>query len=211
MEENFLNSLYFKSIILSYDEKELVEMLNNNENPLDTFMVLLGSTAELDPSFFALDDSILDKIYYVISKYRFEDVNKNEKTNKAINEIITFCNKVRGFSQEDKDEIYLNYIRKQSFERQKLIFYQDDLFENLSMDAVVYEAVKNNNIDNPYIKNNIVSTTNYLLHNCFTLVLDEDYYNNLKTILTDENVLSKKERKRAKRIIRTLKKIDNII
>ena len=50
------------------------------------------------------------------------------------------------------------------------------------MDAIVYDAVKNNKVDDPIVKNNIVSTTNYLLHNYFPLVLDEDYYNNLKKI-----------------------------
>ena len=211
MEQHFLNSLYFKSIIISYDKYELIDMLNNNDNPLETFIILLNDTAHVDPSFFALDDEILDKIYYVVNKYRFDDINRNEDTINKVNDIIIFCNEVRSFSQEDKDEIYYEYIKKQSVERHKIIVYEEDLFEALSMDAIVYEAVKNNNIDNTYKKNNIISTTNYLLHNYFPLVLDKDYYTNLNNILMDDNVLSNKEKRKGKKLLKTMKKINNII
>ena len=88
MEETFLNSLYFKSILITYEKDELIEMLEKSDDPLKTFLTLLGDTAEADPSFFALDDSFLDKINYVIHKYRFDGTEKDEETIGMINDII---------------------------------------------------------------------------------------------------------------------------
>ena len=212
MEEEFLNSLYFKSIILGYDKHELIEMLNNNnnDNPLETFLVLFNDTAKVDPSFFALSDEIIDKIEHVIGEYRFDENNKEFRD--SINNIIVFCNQLKSFSEDDKDKIYLDYIKRQSVERNKIVFYIDDLFDALEMDAIVYETIKNgDDINNPYIVNNIVPTTYYLLHNCFPLVLDEDFYHNLMNILKDEKILSKKDKKNAKKLLRTMNKIDSII
>ena len=211
MEQQFLNSIYFKSIMISYDREELVDMLDDNDNPLNTFMILLEDTLELDPSFLSLDDSFPEKVHYVLNHYRFDEVNRNEKTIDKVNNIIVFCNEIISMSEDEKNDIYFNYVRNQTFQRRKFIFYEDDLFEAIGMDAVVYEAVKNNRVDNPYIKKNIVPTTYYLLHNCFPLVLDKDYYNNLKNILVDENILSRKDRKKGKKILKTMKRIDNII
>ena len=213
MEQQFLNSLYFKSIILNYGNDEIINMLNHKDidNPLDKFMTLFNDTVEVDPSFLALDESIVDKIKYVINYYRSSETNKNEETINKMNEIIIFCNEISSFTEEEKDLIYFDYIKKQSFQRRKLIFFQNNLFEAIGMDAIVYDAVKKNRVDDPIVKNNIVSTTNYLLHNYFPLVLDEDYYKNLKNILTSKNILSRKERNRGKRILKTMKRIDNII
>ncbi len=211
MEEEFLNSLYFKSIILGYDKYELIEMLdNNNDNPLETFLVLFTDTAKVDPCFFALSDEIIDKIQHIINKYRFDENNKEYRD--SINNIIVFCNRIKILSEDEKDKIYLDYIKRQSVERHKIVFYINDLFDALEMDAIVYESIKNgDDINNPYIVNNIVSTAYYLLHNCFPLVLDDDFYHNLMNILKDEKILSKKDKKNAKKLIRTMNKIDNII
>lgn len=212
MKQTFLHSMYFKSIILSYEEDELIEMLDQNDDPLDAFITLLYDTAEVDPSFFALDDSIINKIQSVLNKYRFDGKHKDEETIDTINDMIIFCNEVKAFSREDKDKIYLSYIRNQSVQRQQLMYYPEDLFEAISMDAVVYESVKENSrIDNPYIRDNIVSTTNYLLQNYFPLVLESNYYNNLKVILADDSTLDKKDKKRAKRLLKTMKSMESII
>ena len=209
MEQEFLNSIYFKSIILGFDREELIENLNLHDNPLEVFMTLLSDTAKWDSSFFALDDEILDKILYVVNKYRFNNIDS--ESFEMINDVIRFCNEVRNFSEEDKDKIYIDYVRRQSMERHKLIYYQDDLFAAIGMDALVYEAVKNNEVDNPYVRNSIVPSTHYFLHNCFPIVLDKEYYNNLKNILMDDNILSKKDKRSGKKILKTMKKIDNII
>ncbi len=98
MEEEFLNSLYFKSIILGYDKYELIEMLdNNNDNPLETFLVLFTDTAKVDPCFFALSDEIIDKIQHIINKYRFDENNKEYRD--SINNIIIFCNRIKILSE----------------------------------------------------------------------------------------------------------------
>jgi len=212
MEQEFLNSLYFKSILITYEKDELIKMLDQSDDPLETFIVLLSDTAQVDPSFFALDDSFLDKISFVIHKYRFDGTNRDEETINKINEVIRFCNGVKAFSDDDKDKIYSHYVGIQTVQRHKLIYYEEDLYEAISMDAVVYESVKNNqNMDNPYIRDNIISTTNYILQNYFPLVIDRDYFYNLKNILEDEKYLSKKDRKNGKRLLKTMKSMESII
>ena len=78
MEETFLNSLYFKSILITYEKDELIEMLEKSDDPLKTFLTLLGDTAEADPSFFFLFYSFLNKINYVIHKYIFDGSYKDK-------------------------------------------------------------------------------------------------------------------------------------
>ena len=78
MDKNdFLNYLCFKYFILNYSADEIVELIDNfnSDEPYEMFYDLIVATSDVDPDFFVIDDSIIDKIQTV----RIYDKNKSKK------------------------------------------------------------------------------------------------------------------------------------
>lgn len=213
MDKNdFLNYLCFKYFILNYSADEIVELIDNfnSDEPYEMFYDLIVATSDVDPDFFVIDDSIIDKIQTVISEYRFRDEYRidNPDYDEMFNSVIVYLNEMKALARTDMVSTIANYTAREMNRRSIVVRDLDTLMTIMGMDYEIYANIANNNFTE-VTKLFVGEVTNYFLECCPEVYEDSDVYNNTIDILEsiDFNKMSRAEAKHTKKV---LKRMNNL-
>ena len=202
-KDDFIKSLIFKHILIANDYKEIINMLENDEDPCSLFLELFDSTYKVDKDFFAIDSSLANKSLMVLNHYRFD--NKDYST--KINESISKINKVSRKIGIEKEEILASYIEKQADLRCLEIDTKYELLYLLRNDMVVYQNLLEGSITEQSIYL-IEEVTSYFLNSCKEIYNDDVIVENTYKILNSKKSKRNMKENNLRKVL--IKKMNNL-
>lgn len=204
-KEKFVNSMLFKHLILANDSKELTNMLDKNDKPLELFLNLLRDTYEIDEDFFALDKEITNKVLDVITHYRF-DYKDREKYTNEMNDYIIKMNLKDSIKSDERIEIYKSYKKDQEHKRILKINSHYELLYLLRNDMIVYQTLLDGDFNHQtfYL---FEESMLYFIQSCPKLYDDENFLNNTCRILVSQNNSTSKKSIIKKTLVKEMNKI----
>lgn len=202
-KDDFIKSLIFKHILIVNDYKEIIDMLESDEDACSLFLDLLDSTYKVDKDFFAIDDDITNKTLTILNYYRFE--NNNDYLNK-INEYISKINKVSRKIGIEKEEALSSYIENQADLRCLEIDTKYELLYLLRNDMIIYQSLLEGSINQQSIYL-IEEATTYFLNSCKEIYDDEVIVENTYKLLTSKKSNSNKKENHLRKVL--IKEMNN--
>lgn len=202
-KDDFIKSLIFKHILIVNDYKEIIDMLESDEDACSLFLDLLDSTYKADKDFFAIDDDITNKTLTILNYYRFE--NNNDYLNK-INEYISKINKVSKKIGKEKEEVLSSYIENQADLRCLEIDTKYELLYLLRNDMIIYQSLLEGSINQQSIYL-IEEATTYFLNSCKEIYDDEVIVENTYKLLTSKKSNSNKKENHLRKVL--IKEMNN--
>ena len=203
-KDDFIKSLIFKHIVIVNDYKEIIDMLESDEDVCSLFLDLLDSTYKVDKNFFAIDDDITNKTLTILNNYRFE--NNNDYLNK-INEYISKINKVSRKIGIEKEEVLSSYIENQADLRCLEIDTKYELLYLLRNDMIIYQSLLEGSINQQSIYL-IEEATTYFLNSCKEIYDDEVIVENTYKLLTSKKSNSNKKENHLRKVL--IKEMNNL-
>ena len=203
-KDDFIKSLIFKHIVIVNDYKEIIDMLESDEDACSLFLDLLDSTYKVDKNFFAIDDDITNKTLTILNNYRFE--NNNDYLNK-INEYISKINKVSRKIGIEKEEVLSSYIENQADLRCLEIDTKYELLYLLRNDMIIYQSLLEGSINQQSIYL-IEEATTYFLNSCKEIYDDEVIVENTYKLLTSKKSNSNKKENHLRKVL--IKEMNNL-
>ena len=166
------NVLCLKNQLAYVDLSRLEEVYKDFDSYL-TFLDTVVIMSDIDSAFLLFDDDFVDKIHYVMQIHRF-DKDLDKDIYNSINEIITWLNLLQSKENYIKLVHKLNYLLFQENVRKINFYGEDDFIQALANDAIVVDALENDNMESLDDDVLFLSSVNYLKYMMPSFFDDKD-------------------------------------
>ena len=181
--DSIINAISIQNQLLVLENSILEDFYSTEDNEriimfIDGCNYLLKNEKE----FFLLEDNIINKVFNIILKIRFEHRECSKEYNKDLNGIIVEINKLINLSKKEKTEMINEYIDFQEDNRNSVLSHEAMLC-CISYDAILFEILENGNISNIDNMSMLVSSINYFFNVYPDIFKNEIRRNNLKKLI----------------------------
>lgn len=170
-KDEFISNIILKNMLIN-TPINIIQEVNNNGLRID-FLKSIINLLNIEDGFILMDPKFLIKIEEFIYTDRFKYKTNNENS-ELVNNIIYKINNLKSKTELQINIIKYNYLCYQEECRKLSFVYEEQFFNSIAYDAVIYENFTKLlpiNIENDYF---FLGTTNYFIN-----VMPELYKNPL--------------------------------
>lgn len=205
--KDFYELLIIKNHLIKVPIEDLKKTYKSNEDFL-WFLDAVALLTQKEKGFLLLSDEIKKRIITVIEDHKFDC---DSETLEVINDTVVYFNQLENVNKLLKEIIRKSYIAYQEKIRGVNFLSEESLFESLSYDGIVFNALKDNDLSAIDDSDYFLLSISYLISSIPEFFQNDEVHSNTKQLIEEERKKSKvlSSRKRiTKRMLKDLVEIN---
>lgn len=203
----FANELTLRNQLIMLDSKQLREIYQDKGD----YLIFLNSVISLiqhDSPILLFSPDFLDKIYDTIEIHRFHFSEK--EVYDCVNEIIGYLNHVKTMNPMEQSIVKGFYMATQEMIREISFHDSNSFLASMGYDAVLFHALKDNNLDSLQDPDYPIMSLNFLIKACPDFFRDPDIQKRAMEVINRVGEKTRPFTSKKKYIKRLLQNVQNI-